>query len=137
MQLMLGFQDVRLPEAELRSLHMWLMADPAARRHARPALAASQALAPGTQGGTLDLVSLVVSSGFSAASLAMSVLSWRATRPQRPSVTVNRPGGLTITISASSADEAGRLIESLTDNCGVTREPDDCDGSGGHVGRFT
>ncbi|MEU8990456.1 hypothetical protein AB0C98_29180 [Streptomyces sp. NPDC048558] len=63
-----------MPEAELRSLYMWLMADPAARRHAKPALTASQTLAPGAQGGTLDLVSLLVSSGFSAASLAMSVV---------------------------------------------------------------
>lgn len=134
MQLMLGFLDVQVPEAELRSLHMWLMADPAARRHAKPTLGASQALAPGAQGGALDLVSLMVSSGFSAASLAMSVVSWRATRPQRPSVTVNRPDGLTITISDSSAEEARRLIESLADDSGGTREPDDSDGSGGRVG---
>ncbi|GAA2558280.1 hypothetical protein GCM10010423_70190 [Streptomyces levis] len=119
------------------------MADPAARRHAQPALAASKPLAPGAQGVTLDLVSLVVSSGFSAASLAVSVVSWRATRPQRPPVSVSRPGGLTITISAPSADEAQRLIESLADDpddlnaSGGTRQPDDSAGSGGHVGRST
>ncbi|MEU1050192.1 hypothetical protein ABZ400_34250 [Streptomyces sp. NPDC005897] len=131
---MLGFVDAQVPEAELRSLHMWFMADSAARRHARPTLGASQALASGAQGGALDLLSLMVSSGFSAASLAVSVVSWRATRPRRPSVTVNRPDGLTVTISDSSADEARRLIESLAGESGGTREPDDSDGSGGHVG---
>ncbi|RSN98504.1 hypothetical protein DMH26_18565 [Streptomyces sp. WAC 05379] len=76
----------------------------------------------------------MVSSGFSAASLAMSLISWRATRPQHPPVTVNRPGGLTITISGTSAEEARHLIESLTDHSAAPHEPDDSDGPGGHGG---
>ncbi|WP_307130216.1 effector-associated constant component EACC1 [Streptomyces aurantiacus] len=112
-RLQLGFRDVRGPETELRSLHMWLMADPAARRHAKPALGASHPSTPGAQGDALDLVSLVVSGGFSAASLAMSLVAWRATRPLRPTVTVDRPDGLTVTISGSSPEEARRLIELL------------------------
>ncbi|MER6187708.1 hypothetical protein [Streptomyces sp. NPDC001652] len=120
-----------MPEAELRSLHMWLMADPIARRHAKPALGASRPLPSGAQGGTIDLVSLVVSSGFNAASLAMSLVAWRATRPQRPTVTVDRADGLTITISDSSAEEARRLIELLVDDSSGTSEPDGADGPGG------
>ncbi|MFJ6834892.1 hypothetical protein [Streptomyces sp. NPDC091209] len=129
-RLNLEFQDVQVPEAELRSLHMWLMADPVARRHAKPALGASCPLPSGAQGGTVDLVSLVVGSGFNAASLAMSLVAWRATRPQRPTVTVDRADGLTITISDSSAEEALRLIELLVDDSGSTSEPNGSDGSG-------
>lgn len=137
MLLKLEFRDVRLAEAELRSLHMWLMANPAARRHAKPALGASRPLPPGAQGNTVDLVSLVVSSGFNAASLAMSLVAWRATRPQRPTVTVDRPDGLTITISDSSPEEARRLIELLVDASGGTGEPDDFDASGAPDGLST
>jgi membrane-associated two-gene conflict system component 1 (EACC1) len=133
-RLKLEFRDIRVPEAELRSLHMWLMADPIARRHANPTLGASRSLPPGAQGGTVDLVSLVVSSGFNAASLALSLVSWRATRPQRPTVTVDRPDGVTITISDSSVEEARRLIESLLDGSTGTSEPDEVDGSGGRDG---
>ncbi|MEV0635046.1 hypothetical protein AB0I77_08785 [Streptomyces sp. NPDC050619] len=125
---------MRVPEAELRSLHMWLMADPVARRHAKPTLGTSRSLPPGAQGNTVDLVSLVVTSGFNAASLAMSLVAWRATRPQRPTVTVDRPGGPTITISDSSPEEARRLIELLVDDSGGTGEPDDFGGSGGPDG---
>ncbi|MFJ2155357.1 hypothetical protein [Streptomyces sp. NPDC087856] len=136
-RLNLVFQDVQVPEAELRSLHMWLMADTAARRHAKPVLGTSRPLPPGAQGSTVDLVSLVVSSGFNAASLAMSVVAWRATRPRRPTVTVDRADGLTITISDSSAEEAQRLIELLVDHSGSTSGPNGLDGSGEPDGRST
>ncbi|MEU9187102.1 hypothetical protein AB0D14_21680 [Streptomyces sp. NPDC048484] len=129
-RLQLGFRDVRGPEAELRSLYMWLMADPAARRHAKPTLGASHPSTPGAQGDVLDLVSLVVSGGFSAASLAMSLVAWRATRPLHPSVTVDRPEGLTVTISGSSPEEARRLVELLVADSDGIDEAEEVDAVG-------
>ncbi|MFF1416107.1 hypothetical protein [Streptomyces sp. NPDC058280] len=107
--------DEDTAEGELRSLHAWLLAEPAARRHARPVLDTARSPRAGAQGDTIDLISLVVSSGFSAASLALSMAAWRATRPGQPVVTVERPDGVRITISDSSPEEMRRLLESLTD----------------------
>ncbi|MFJ2831462.1 hypothetical protein ACIPC1_28520 [Streptomyces sp. NPDC087263] len=103
-----------MPEEELRSLHQWLLADPIARRCARPSLGASRSSPPGAQGDLIDLVSLIVGSGFSTASLAMSLAAWRATRPQNPTITLDHEGGVSITISGSSTEEARRLIEVLS-----------------------
>ncbi|MFF3644462.1 hypothetical protein [Streptomyces sp. NPDC002564] len=115
MRLELSLPGTGVPEEELRSLHGWLLSEPAARRHARPELGASQPSPPGAQGDLIDLVSLLVGSGFSAASLALSLHAWRATRPQGPTITVERPDGQRITLSAATAEEARLLLASLVD----------------------
>ncbi|MFI6084959.1 hypothetical protein ACIBBB_28990 [Streptomyces sp. NPDC051217] len=120
--------DEDTAEGELRSLHAWLLAEPAARRHARPVLDTARPSRAGAQGDVLDLISLVVSSGFGAGSLALSIAAWRATRPGRPVVTVERPDGARVTISDSSPEEMRRLLESLTD--GGTDDATDGDGDG-------
>jgi hypothetical protein len=56
---------------------------------------------------------LVISSGISAASLGISVASWRATRPQEPTITVERADGSKVVITGASRDEAQRLLEQL------------------------
>lgn len=109
-----GLEDEDTAESELRSLHAWLLAEPAARRHARPVLGTARSPRAGAQGDVIDLISLAVSSGFAAASLALSIAAWRATRPGRPVVTVERPDGVRVTISDSSPEETRRLLESLT-----------------------
>ncbi|MEU0386559.1 effector-associated constant component EACC1 [Streptomyces chartreusis] len=60
-------------EEELRSLHAWLLADSQARRHANVRWDAASQMPDGGMGTWLDIVSLVIGSGFSAASLAVSV----------------------------------------------------------------
>ncbi|MET8117508.1 effector-associated constant component EACC1 [Streptomyces prasinus] len=100
-------------EDEVRSLHDWLLLDRSFRRDARVELASSSVPVPGQQGAVLDLVSLVISSGISATSLGVSIASWRATRPQEPTITVERADGSKVTISGSSRDEAQRLLEQL------------------------
>ncbi|MFF3755273.1 hypothetical protein ACFYYH_33340 [Streptomyces sp. NPDC002018] len=127
MRLGVGLADEETAEGELRSLHTWLLAEPAARRHARLVLDTARSPRAGAQGDVIDLISLVVSSGFSAASLALSLVAWRATRPGQPVVTVERPDGVRVTISDSSPDETRRLLESLTD--GGTDGRDDRTGS--------
>ncbi|MFF4951298.1 hypothetical protein [Streptomyces chattanoogensis] len=107
-----GVND-RAQEAELRSLHSWLRSDRQAWRLAAPQLGAVDSPVPGAQGSVIDVLSLVLGSAFNAASLAVSIMSWRATRPQRPTLTVRRPDGTTVTISTDSLDEARLLLERL------------------------
>ncbi|MCX5357319.1 hypothetical protein OG864_00785 [Streptomyces sp. NBC_00124] len=115
MRVEVGVEDVsdRVREAELRSLHGWFQADRRAWRLAAPQLTAVDAPVPGAQGTAVEVLSLVLGSAFNAASLAVSLVSWRATRPQRPTLTVRRPDGTTITVSADSVDAARLLQERL------------------------
>ena len=82
---------------------------------------------PGAQGPLLDLVSLVVGSGFSAPSLVVSIATWRDTRPQSPTVTVERDG-ITVTVGGS-LEETQRLMEELL--TGTGSGDDDTDGENG------
>ncbi|MGV9848016.1 effector-associated constant component EACC1 [Streptomyces sp. NPDC003442] len=98
-------------EAELRSLAAWLGIDRAVRPSVRANLASAGPAEAGHQGNGIDILSLVLSSGFSAASLATSIATWRSTRPQRPSLTVERPDGVVIQISGHSEEEARQLLQ--------------------------
>ncbi|NXY98878.1 hypothetical protein HYE82_31760 [Streptomyces sp. BR123] len=88
--------------ADVRSLYQWLSRDPVLRRTARIELA-GQDPRPGDMGDVLDLVTLIVGSGWSAASLGVAVAAWRGTRPNPPVVTVRR-GDLEVVLAG--ADEA-------------------------------
>ncbi|MFJ9668482.1 hypothetical protein ACIRPP_28355 [Streptomyces sp. NPDC101219] len=110
-RLRLSTGEVAAAEEELRSLHTWLSADPHARRHADLRWDTAGRMPDGGMGGLLDVLSLVIGSGFSAASLAVSVTQWRATRGgNAPAVSVEGPDGARVTISDVSADEAERLL---------------------------
>ncbi|MFJ4417441.1 hypothetical protein [Streptomyces sp. NPDC088925] len=100
-------------EDDVRSLYDWLLLDRTIRREARVQMASSSVPLPGQQGAVLDLVSLVLGSGISAGSLGVSIASWRATRPQKPTITVERSDGNKVTITGTTRDEAQRLIEQL------------------------
>ncbi|GGP84118.1 hypothetical protein GCM10010247_66870 [Streptomyces calvus] len=114
MRLRLSVGAVTTTEAELRSLHAWLLADSQARRCADVRWDAAAQAPVGGMGPLLDVVSLVIGSGFSAASLAVSIVQWRSTRGAgAPSVTVEQPDGRRVTINDMPADEAERLLRSL------------------------
>ncbi|MEU4148643.1 effector-associated constant component EACC1 [Streptomyces parvulus] len=113
-RLRLSVGPVTTTEAELRSLHAWLLADSQARRCADVRWDAAAQAPVGGMGPLLDVVSLVIGSGFSAASLAVSIVQWRSTRGAgAPSVTVEQPDGRRVTINDMPADEAERLLRSL------------------------
>jgi hypothetical protein len=61
----------------------------------------------------IDVLSLVLGSAFNAATLTLSLISWRATRPQQPILTVRRPDGTTVEINTGSPEEARVLLERL------------------------
>ena len=68
-------------EHELLSLYRWLADDHAVRRFGELRREAE----PDAQGaqGALEIVSLVLGSGLSAAHLLTAIASWRATRPKQ------------------------------------------------------
>ncbi|MEU6731775.1 hypothetical protein ABZ929_00975 [Streptomyces physcomitrii] len=101
-------------EEELRSLHAWLLDDSGARRFADLQWEAAPAEPADTMGPLLDTLSLVIGSGFSAASLALSLAQWRAQRgAAQPSVTVERPDGSRITVQGAATEETARLLAAL------------------------
>ncbi|WP_353962644.1 hypothetical protein [Streptomyces sp. NBC_00687] len=100
-------------EHDARSLYEWLLLDRAIRRDGLLTMASSSFPVPGQQGSVIDLVSLVLGSGISAASLGVSVASWRTTRPQPPTMCIERADGTRVTITGTSQAEAQRLIEQL------------------------
>ncbi|MFE9679501.1 hypothetical protein ACFYO5_36260 [Streptomyces sp. NPDC006259] len=103
----------RETEAELRSLHSWLQSDRQTRRLADPRLGAVNSPVRGAQGPVIDVLSVALGSAFNAASLALSLVSWRATRPRQPTLTVRRPDGTAVEINAGSLEEARALLERL------------------------
>ncbi|MFG2841258.1 hypothetical protein ACGFYE_40500 [Streptomyces zaomyceticus] len=100
-------------EEEARSLYDWLLLDRAFLRGAQIEMGSSAPAIPGHQGSAFDLVSLVISSAISSASLGVSIASWRSTRPQEPSVTVERADGSKVKIEHASREEAQHLITQL------------------------
>ncbi|MFF7473940.1 hypothetical protein [Streptomyces sp. NPDC008092] len=103
---------------ELRSLHDWLSADRSVRRTARLVLASSGPPVPGAQGEVLDVLTLTLDTGFQAAQFALAVAQWRAVRPDRPTVTVRRSDGTSVSVSDASAEEAALLLGRLLDDEG-------------------
>ncbi|MFD7840561.1 hypothetical protein [Streptomyces sp. NPDC059761] len=98
-------------EDDVRSLYEWLLLDRPLRREAQIGMASSTPPVAGHQGATLDLVSLVISSGLGAGSLGVAIATWRSTRPQEPTVTVELANGAKVTISGASQNEAQRLVD--------------------------
>ncbi|MFC9529032.1 hypothetical protein ACFT38_00535 [Streptomyces sp. NPDC056975] len=109
--------DEAAEEKDLRSLHAWLLTDSQARRFADVRWDTAKQNPVGGMGPLLDVVSLVIGTGFSASSLAVSIAQWRGTRgANAPSVTVERPDGVRVSISDASADEAERLLRNALGN---------------------
>ncbi|WP_185843908.1 effector-associated constant component EACC1 [Streptomyces sp. WAC 05379] len=100
-------------ESQLRSLYEWLLADAACRRHARPVLGSGAAAVPGAQGDLIDVLSLVLGTGFNAASLAVAIAAWRRSRPGAPTLVVERADGTRIVLTGATEEDAGRLLAEL------------------------
>ncbi len=93
------------------SLHRSLLNNDAARRHARPRLL-SQSPEPGQLGGAMDILQVVLSGGFSAASLGVAIAQWRVTKSPTISVTVEHNGD-TVTISGTDPDAVEEAVRRL------------------------
>lgn len=99
---------------ELRSLYAWLLDDSRARRCAEVEWEETAPAPAEGMGGLLDVLSLVLGSGFSAASLALSLAQWRDMRGRPgPGVAVERPDGTRVVVNTGSVEDAERLLASL------------------------
>lgn len=106
-------EDAAGAERQLRSLYEWLLADAACRRHARPELGSGVVAVPGAQGELIDVLSLVLGTGFNAASLAVAIAAWRRSRPQAPSLVVERADGVRIIVTGAAHEDAVHLLAEL------------------------
>lgn len=96
---------------ERRSLFNWLRADRELRPGVRVAMCEAEP-APDGMGTALDLIQLVVDSGFQTASLAVSIAAWRKACQPRTAMTIERDG-ITITVPEGSLLEAEDLLRIL------------------------
>lgn len=119
------------PEAELRSLLVWLKEDESLRRDVRGTIRSGEPAQAedGTPMGSpgFDLLQLAVGGGLSAGSLVFAVLQWQASRRRPPSLTVRR-GPYEVTLTG---DEAGdpeglqRIVAALENGSGDGTGADD------------
>ncbi|MFD8110106.1 MULTISPECIES: effector-associated constant component EACC1 [Streptomyces griseus group] len=116
MEIVIRLDEPKQAEEELRSLYTWLLSEPELRRHARLSLASSRAPEPGAQGDMIDVLSLVLGTSLNTGALALSIATWRSTRPRQITVTLERSDGRSVTVTATSPQEAQRAVESLLDN---------------------
>ncbi|MDG9694617.1 hypothetical protein ACH4NS_25425 [Streptomyces mutabilis] len=117
--------DVRVagaadPEEELRSLLRWLRADEQTGRALHGELRSLGPTDPEHMGTLLDVITLVVTGGLSAAQLVVSIDQWRAARRSRPRVVLRRG---TVEIEVTGAEEAtvravARLLDEERDDDG-------------------
>ena len=77
----------------IQSMYEWFIYDDEIRTGARIKLVNSRP-EPGSMTGGIELISLLVSSGFNIASLAVAIASWRSSRTPSPIVHVEVLGNI-------------------------------------------
>lgn len=99
-------------DEELSSLYRWLNDEPEVRQHARVSMVAAEP-GPSDMGAAFDVIQLAVDSGFQAATLALSYAAWRANRPHRPQVTLERDDAKPAALDDTDQDIAAVIIRYL------------------------
>ncbi|MEU4582967.1 hypothetical protein AB0F92_12865 [Kitasatospora aureofaciens] len=99
------------PGRDLRQLAQWLRQDTTIRTAATIALRPAP-IAEGEMGSTLDVITLITQTGFSAANLALAISTWRRTRPSTPVVTIELDG-VRVTVDSGDPAEVTRLVRAL------------------------
>lgn len=99
-------------DTELTSLYAWLRDEPDIRRHSQMSLQGAEP-GPAEMGTALDIIQLVVDSGFQAANLALAYAAWRATRPKPPKVTLEH-NGVTVTLDGSESDNFEVIVQTCS-----------------------
>ncbi|WP_044384776.1 effector-associated constant component EACC1 [Streptomyces cyaneogriseus] len=99
------------PGRDLRQLTQWLRQDTTTRTGATIVLQSAQP-AEDQMGGALEVIALVTQSGFSTASLALAISSWRRTRPSTPVVTIERDD-VRVTVDSGDPADIARIVRAL------------------------
>lgn len=98
-------------DIELGSLYAWLQEEPDIRRHSSMSLMSTKP-SPSDMGAAFDVIQLVVDSGFQALSLALAYATWRAARPRRPQVTIERDGAK-VTLDDADPDTVQAIVRAI------------------------
>ncbi|WP_131831307.1 hypothetical protein [Frankia sp. CcI49] len=93
------------------ALYQWIEADADARKDAAIAFASGD---QESMGEILEIINFVVSTGFSASSLALSCASWLSTQSDAAGVVFQR-GDMTVTIKDASAEEIRAVADLLSE----------------------
>jgi hypothetical protein len=95
---------------ESRALSTWLRDEPQVRAYGQPQAAADDT--PGEMGTGLEVLTLVLGTGLSAAQLALSIIMWRATRNEPIRVVIERDDRQ-VTVDTSDPDDAAAIATRL------------------------
>lgn len=96
---------------ELVSFYAWLCEDTDVRTHARVSVRQAEAN-PGEMGAGLDIIQLVVDSGFQAMNLALAYVTWRKSSQSRAQVTIEH-NGIRATLHGDEPDAITTIIQVL------------------------
>jgi len=99
---------------DLRSLREWLGNEADVRNHAKISTSLTP-LAEGEMGLDLEVLKLILETGFNIASLVMSVASWRETRRAKPTVEFH-DSRRTVILSSSSEEAIEAVIRELDED---------------------
>jgi len=94
-------------------LHRWLLDEPAARRTASVELLSGDGGVGELSGALLTIVQLVLGSGFSAGSLAVSIANWKRTSATQVAVTVEH-GDRRITVTGADPAAIEQALNQLS-----------------------
>jgi hypothetical protein len=99
--------------ADGESLFRWLAEEPGARADGGLARAASRD--PADMGTLVDVLTLIIGSGFSAAQLVLAITQWRESRPRPPELVITHvhPDGGTTKIEASTPEALETALREL------------------------
>ncbi|MFI9836321.1 hypothetical protein ACIHFD_04770 [Nonomuraea sp. NPDC051941] len=98
-------------EQELRSLRGWLMDDPEVRRHTKIRLGGAP-VEDGEMGSALEVIELITNSGFQVLTFALAYVSWRSTRPAKPSITIEY-NGAKIVLEEGDPETVEKIVRML------------------------
>lgn len=100
------------PDA-VRSLREWLSDERAVRAHGDLSYGSTDD--PQHMGVAVDVLTVLLSSGFSAAQLAFAIVQWRASRHPAPIVTITRQmgDGTTVEVESSDPEAIARAVANL------------------------
>lgn len=96
----------------LNSLRRWLNQDPGVTSACEVVIPPGPGR-PGDQGGTLDVINVVMTQGIGLANFALAYATWRRARTDAPAVKLER-AGMTLTVTDASPETVQRIIDAFT-----------------------
>jgi hypothetical protein len=100
---------------DVLSFFQWLEGDPEFNRTTTLDLSEESGRPPGAMGAVFDVISLAITSGFSAANLAIAFSSWKASRDVNTSLIIRR-GSNQVVISGDDQKDIAAVDRYFSSN---------------------